>query len=221
MNSIGDIEDVREIIGWPLSGDCPHCHTKKVALRIRDGARWGEDRFDMFAQCGHCNRGVIATFSISTDSPIANALKHTLFSGIAPTEMFPVWLPPSAPPHTPDNVARYFVQGMDNIQSENWDAAGAMFRETLESAIKNKFPSLSGTLFSRIDEAAKQHALTPDLAKWAHHIRLEGNKAVHDTGPYEEEDAKSLAAFTEMVLRYLFTLPGMVQEKKQLTGQQP
>ena len=89
-----------------------------------------------------------------------------------------------------------------------------MFRETLEEALKELFPDLSGESLSfQIKEAAAQQALTPDLAEWSHHIRLEGNKAAH-AAPYKEEEAHALAAFTEMVLRYLFTLPGMVKEKR-------
>ena len=98
----------------------------------------------------------------------------------------------------------------------NWDAAGAMFREALDIAMKEKFPDIPDTLnlFARINKAAEQHALTPDLAEWTHHIRIEGNKAVHDKGPYQEGEARQLEAFTDMVLRYLFTLPEMLKERR-------
>lgn len=118
-----------------------------------------------------------------------------------------------APPHTPDHAARFFKQGRDNM-AKNWDAAGTMFRSALEAALKDKFPDLSGTLFERIQKAAEHNALTPDLAEWAHEIRIEGNQAAHEDQPYQREDAERLEAFTDMVFRYLFTLPGMLQERK-------
>ena len=96
----------------------------------------------------------------------------------------------------------------------NWDAAGAMFRKTLETGLKHEFPKIQGTLFERIQEAAKQHHLTPDLANWAHQIRLDGNDAAHEEEPFSQDDAERLSVFTDMVLRYLFTLPGMLKQAR-------
>ena len=87
-----------------------------------------------------------------------------------------------------------------------------MFRKTLEAALKDKFTSITGTLSQRINEAAKQQKLTPELAQWAHQIRLDGNDAVHGDTPLSKEDAQSLADFTNLVLLYLYTLPGMLAQ---------
>ena len=96
----------------------------------------------------------------------------------------------------------------------NWDAAGSMFRKVLDTGLTAKFPNIAGTLYERIKAAAKQHRLTPDLANWADQIRLDGNDAVHDGKPFSQEDAERLQTFTELVLRYLFTLPGMLDEAR-------
>ena len=69
-------------------------------------------------------------------------------------------------------------------------------------------------LNARIQQAAAQHGLTPDLADWANRIRLDGNAAVHDD-EFSKEDAESLHAFTELVFMYLFTLPGMLEEAQE------
>lgn len=96
------------------------------------------------------------------------------------------------------------------------DAAGSMFRKVLDTGLKAKFPKskypkIKGTLKQRIRKAADQHELTPELADWADQIRLDGNDAVHDEEPFTEEDARTLQTFTELVLTYLFTLPGMLK----------
>ena len=113
---------------------------------------------------------------------------------------------------------------MDNLQ-RNWTAAGMMFRKTLDTGLKAKFPDIKGTLEKRIDKAAELRGLTPDLAEWAHRIRLDGNDAAHEEEPSEEEDASRLCAFTKMVLLYLFTLPGMLKkargEAEEETGADP
>ncbi len=89
-----------------------------------------------------------------------------------------------------------------------------MFRKALDTGLKAKFPDIKGTLFERIDEAARQNKLTPSLAEWAHQIRLDGNDAAHDEEPFSKEDAERLQTFTELVLLYLFTLPGKLDEAR-------
>lgn len=49
----------------------------------------------------------------------------------------------------------------------------------------------------------------PDLADWAHQIRLDGRNAVH-----EEE---RLSTFTNLILLYLFSLPGMIEQAQKAT----
>ena len=89
-----------------------------------------------------------------------------------------------------------------------------MFRRALEAGMKNKFPDINGTLYERIKTAAEQHKLTPDLAAWSHEIRLGGNDAAHDEEPFKKEEAERLSTFTRLVLLYLFTLPGMLDEAR-------
>ena len=102
---------------------------------------------------------------------------------------------------------------MENLPKA-WDAAGSMFRKVLDTGLKAKFPEIKGTLQQRIKKAADQRELTPDLAEWADQIRLDGNEAAHDEKPFSEEDAKRLQTFTNLVLIYLFTLPGMLAKAR-------
>ena len=122
----------------------------------------------------------------------------------------------TAPEYTPASVANFFGQGMDNLHG-NWDAAGTMFRKALDVGLKAKFPDISRTLslFQRIEKAEETGGLTPELAEWAHQIRLDGNDAAHEEEPFSKEDAENLHTFTDLVFRYLFTLPGMLAKAQQ------
>lgn len=187
----------------PTRGNCPHCGTKGVAFEIRHWAEYKLDTRtyrDLFAQCGICGRAVI----ISVETALGNSRVQ---------EILPP--PPStdAPKHTPPNVARFFQQAMDNLP-KNYDAAGSMFRKALDVGLKIKFSDVKGTLDVRIKKAAEEHKLTPDMAKWAHQVRLGGNDATHEEEPFSEEAAKELASFTKLVLLYLFTLPGMLKDSR-------
>jgi hypothetical protein len=104
---------------------------------------------------------------------------------------------------------------MDNLQAQRWDAAGAMFRKTLDTATKrmsDEFKSI--TLYARINKLVSEGLLTEAMGDWSHEIRLDGNDAVHDEEPETEDDARSTQRFTEAFLRYAFTLPALVASSR-------
>lgn len=120
-----------------------------------------------------------------------------------------------APNDTPENTARFFEQGTSSLESGNFDAAGVMFRKTLESATKILDVRLSSqALVKRIDSLATDGRITSDLAQWAHEVRLGGNEAAHDDELFSESDAQDLRNFVENFLRYAFTLPSAVRRRE-------
>ena len=201
-----------------FKADCPHCGTNNVAFSIVHQHPVGSQvtqRWDTLATCGRCTRGVVAGFKTPTLDPPISLWKggHELEGMLV--DFFPSRPRPKAPDHTPENVAGYYRQGMENLPRA-CDAAGSMFRKVLDTGLKAKFPrekypKIKGTLKQRIQKAAEQHELTPELAEWSHKIRLDGNDAAHDEEAFSEEDARTLQTFTELVLTYLFTLPGMLR----------
>ena len=104
----------------------------------------------------------------------------------------------AAPDHVPENVTKFYEQGMQNLQHKQWDAAGAMFRKSLDVATKKLAPeSRSETLFKRINKMVEAGQLTRAMGDWSHEIRLEGNDAVHDEEPETDSDAFVTQRFAE------------------------
>ena len=195
-----------------VKGDCPHCGTRSVALTITNSVRSernGRVYTDSLVVCGQCGRCILAMIPGRLRSE-----QHIYELGWALAPPLP---DPGAPAHTPEHVGRFFEQGME-ILNRNFDAAGTMFRKTLEAALKLRFPELNGNLVQRIDKAAKNGALTQHMAEWAHQIRRLGNEAAHEEEPFSEQDATDLRSFTDLLLRYLFTLPGMLEEAQRKPG---
>lgn len=93
------------------------------------------------------------------------------------------------------------------------EAAGMAYRRVLELTMKDKAPELKGTLEKRIDKLAEQGKVTPDIKDWAHSIRTLGNEAAHDEDEPTEEDVADLAAFTRVVLEYLYSMPAKVARR--------
>ena len=115
------------------------------------------------------------------------------------------------PSDTPSNVENFYNQGLENLASRRWDAAGAMFRKSLDVATKQLRPDLkSKNLYNRIEAMVEDGDLTAAMGQWSHRIRLDGNDAVHDEEPETEEDANSTQRFAEAFLTYGYTLPALV-----------
>src|SRR5258708_18040681 len=70
-----------------------------------------------------------------------------------------------------------------------------------------------GTLFSRIDQAAKDHLITQEMAKWAHNVRLDANEPRHaDEGaplPTPQDGRRSID-FALALAEFMFVLPSKV-----------
>lgn len=50
----------------------------------------------------------------------------------------------------------------------------------------------------------------PNGKHWVDHIRKKGNEATHEIAIMEEDDAKELIVFIEMLLRFIYEFPSMV-----------
>ncbi|TPV98840.1 MAG: hypothetical protein USCAAHI_01712 [Beijerinckiaceae bacterium] len=88
-----------------------------------------------------------------------------------------------------------------------------MYRKALDIGLKKLDPSLSGMLGPRIKNLP-HGKLTADIALWSDNVRGVGNDAAHEETPITRDELIALRNFSEMVLRYLFTLPAMVKKRR-------
>ena len=75
-----------------------------------------------------------------------------------------------------------------------------------------------GSLYRRIDEAAKTQLITEEMAAWAHDVRLEANDERHADEEYAmktAEDAKRCIEFTSALAQLLFVLPDKVRRGRE------
>lgn len=199
--------------------DCPHCSARSAGFKVVYTWPAGIAEFlNSLSICGVCGNGMILETFDTVAKSHAN-LRETSTSGF-PGERFKVlnqW-PAStmAPPdNVPANTGRFYVQGLENLRAERWDAAGAMFRKALDVATKQLADELKSlTLFKRIEALFKAGRITEAMRDWSHEIRLDGNDAVHDEEPETPEDAAATQKFTEAFLTYTFSLPAMVAENR-------
>ena len=122
----------------------------------------------------------------------------------------------TVPQNTPENIARNYKTALRNLDSgadADFEAAGILVRKALETAV-NESNAQGANLKQKIDNLADNLIITRHMQQWAHEIRVIGNEAAHEDTPLTREDAVDAVNFTEMLLTYLFTLPGMIEERR-------
>jgi Domain of unknown function (DUF4145) len=129
---------------------------------------------------------------------------------------WPVAPGPQIPEHLPPEVERVYLQAERNFPIPgNEEAAGTMYRKALDVGLKIIDPSSATDLLKpRIAKLVQQNRLTPTLGEWAEQIRLLGNEAAQEIDQPTREEVEALRNFSDLVLRYLFTLPAMVAARK-------
>lgn len=175
------------------------------------------NEFDLFCTCPSCERGVIAhvEFHEAKSRNHQRQWPDTIRNGEGlSVDIIPKPKTPAAPELLSDEITNLFIQADASLIANRFDAAAMTFRKTLEVALKQQWPMLTGTLANRINQIAERHEITPGLKDWAHAIRLDGNTAAHETDPVSRDLAQNIRDFTELFLIYTFTLPLMLEQRK-------
>lgn len=202
-----------------LVNNCPHCRTRSAGFYIAH--QWpslrGTDYANILAVCGVCNLGILIVSSRKYGSSHEDFIRLTQVYSYGQYEIVNIWPrgSPEIPSGVPENISSFYMQGLDSLSTRHWDAAGAMFRKTLDTATKALKPELKSlNLYTRINRLVDEGVLTSAMGDWSHEIRIDGNEAVHDEEPETEEDARSAQKFTEAFLTYVFSLPRMVEDNR-------
>jgi hypothetical protein len=197
-----------------IQRECPYCLTVKAAFSGKEylQIKPGISDYAVFMQCSVCGECIVAKLRNGDISGWAAGRQQDPAASII--ETWPKAAEQKAPPYTPDNVKRFYLQGIDSLQRRNFDAAGTMFRKALDAALRAVHAEGKGTLEKRINSLPDALGITPAMKEWAHNIRDLGNDAAHEYEPFEEGEAQALQAFAELFLTYVFTLPGMIEARR-------
>jgi len=197
----------------------PHCLTDHIGLKV---IRWTGDGSKRFISliCPRCRRPSSGEIRRSRsdapdlDSLVNSELDLTDFSWEV-VEFWPQPPGPVIPENLPPEVERTYLQAERNFGIEgNEEAAGTMYGKALDNALRRIDPTLTGMLGPKVKKLAAAGRLTADIAEWCDNIRVIRNDAVHEQEPITRDELEDLRNFTDAVLRYLFSLPGMVKQRR-------
>ena len=199
-----------------LAADCPHCRKEGIGFALV-GQSFTHDRNFVFMLCGNCWMPAIAEM-VHPNGPAALPDVRQIpptYNGFEVVEMWPEPPPLNMPDFLPAQVAKAFRQAEDNFHREHMEeAAAGSYGRALDVGTKLIAPEFKGQLYARIRHLADTGRIAPDLADWAHEIRSIRNDALHEVEGIGRTELTAVRGLTDMVLRYLFTLPGMVKARK-------
>ena len=182
-----------------LLSRCPHCSVARPLLEckhkfITTNQAGGRQRMWVVYECSSCG-GVVTTASRG------NSLGHV-------DEMFPTARIAHA--DIPDRARQYLTQA---IESAHAPAGSIMLAASSVDAMLKAVGFVKGSLYARIDEAAANHAVTAEMARWAHEVRLDANDQRHsdEEAPLPTAaDAERAVEFVQALGQFLFVLPAVV-----------
>lgn len=111
----------------------------------------------------------------------------------------------------PERARSYLAQALDSISAPS--GAVMLAASSVDAMLKAK-DLKKGSLYSRIDQAVEANLITPDMAQWAHDVRLDANDERHadETMPLPgAEDARRAVDFAMALGQFMFVLPARVK----------
>jgi hypothetical protein len=201
-----------------LVRDCMRCGVKKVQMVLNGYRALGYYKFEMFMVCSNCNRG-----SIYCGSPREDYLtsKVDLESDGRSISKDPELLHPSLPERNadiPERINDLFMQAAACRRYGLDEAAGAMFRKTLDVATKLIYKTDSrladkrpaDALRNRIKALGQIGVLDQEVVDISDIAIVDGNDAAHDEDPYTSTESEALEELTVDILDRVFIRPAKI-----------
>lgn len=184
---------------------CPQCsiavpHLIKVFFLGTKNANGGNERTWSVYRCESCGGLVLVESPGDGNAPI-----RTMWPSLS-----------MVADDLPDRAREYLMQAIESLHAP----AGAVIlaASCIDAMLKEK-NYRAGSLKARIDEAARDHLITQEMATWAHDIRLDANDQRHsdETAPLPSElDAQRAIEFAQALAQFLYVLPARVMRGRSI-----
>ncbi len=178
---------------------CPHCQIAKPCLQKKQDLKTVDSGGDCprtwgIYVCTNCG-GVVSAW--------AEAEGHFV------REVFPSAHSISA--EIPEKPRMFLKQARESMHAPS---GAVMLAASAVDAMLKMRGFVDGNLFSRIKKATEEHLITPEMARWAHDVRLDANDQRHadqEAALPNQDDAQRSLDFALALAEILFVLPARVQ----------
>ena len=216
--------------------NCPHCGTENSGFEVRtyyENKKYrNESIFSILATCNTCDRSMISDIKLnngydyghttisefrakldsSTNYNLGEA--YTGYIKFQPNNQLKAEIPENLPDRVIDELKTAEELYMQVKAKPNFiKVSGNAYRTTLERALCELAENDSrARLDKRIENLFKNGKLTEDLKNFALHIRSLSADASRTYNEFSLDELNELRIFTQLFLRYTFTLPAMIPD---------
>ena len=213
--------------------DCVRCGTRSVQHAVTGSTLSGASNWELFCVCFKCTRASIYEFTYGGKT-VPHALDGLLGDqryGFLPAGAVRIATTPlELSEYIPGRIANLFREANECRQMTWYEAAGAMYRKTVDVATKHIYSTdhrlaekkPADALRVRIKSLGEMKILEADIVELADVAALDGNDATHDVDPYTADEAEALEDLTMDLLDRLFVRPARlaaVKAKQIASGQ--
>ncbi len=105
-----------------------------------------------------------------------------------------------------------YDEARESYTASAYTGAVMICRKILMNIAVDKGAAAGESFLQYIEYLDQAGYLPPDGMGWVDYVRKRGNEANHEIQLMENEDAKTLIAFVEMLLRFIYQFPNMVPQ---------
>ncbi|MCY1531470.1 hypothetical protein D9M68_666970 [compost metagenome] len=205
--------------------DCVRCGVRNVSHLLIGQNQQKESTYEweVAGACAACSK--VSVYSLRMKS---SGTSPSNYPGVIPDDLIAqdaVRIATTAmqlSEYVPERIAGLFREANECRQMGWYDAAGAMFRKTLDVATKHIYAhdarlvdkEPAQALRVRIKSLGEMKILESDIVELADVAALDGNDATHDVDPYTKGEAEALEDLTLDLLDRLFVRPAKIAAVK-------
>jgi len=111
----------------------------------------------------------------------------------------------------PEDLAALYEEARTCTANNCYTAAVLALRKMLMNIAVSQGAEEGIQFIAYVNYLADNHFIPPNGTAWVDHIRRRGNEATHEIQQMTRDDARDLVVFIEMLLRFIYEFPGMIQ----------
>jgi len=115
--------------------------------------------------------------------------------------------------YIPEQVQRLYNEARNCISCNANTASVLCSRKILMNIAVSKGAKEGLDFYEYVNFLSDKNYIPPNGKDWVHHIRKKGNIATHKISIMEQEDAKELIDFIEMLLKFIYEFPESIKIK--------
>ena len=114
--------------------------------------------------------------------------------------------------YLPTDISQLYNEARNCISVNAFTSSVLSCRKLLMNIAVSKGAKPGESFVSYVKYLEENHFIPPNSRGWVDHIRSKGNEATHEINSMNKEDAIELLEFAEMLLRFIYEMPGRMSK---------